>query len=158
MPNKKKAPVASYRLLVQKKNKKVKSPNRKQTTVNQKHSSPSLSPDILLLVAFGLFLLVLPTIMTYVVPCFRAIPGQSYAFAECNSVLALDRFVWFAIGGLSGLVTMLFASRKQHHRSVARVTTLSIICALGIIAAYYIYMPQAASAAELAPIRLDTLK
>lgn len=144
------------------KKKHTRSANRQtpihHKTVNHRYQRASFYPDVLLLVTFGLFLLVLPTIIAYIVPCFRPQPGQSFSYTECNSVLALDRFVWFAIGGLSGIVFMLYGSRKQHHRSVARITTLSIICALAIVAAYYLYIPQAASAAELAPIRLDSLK
>lgn len=138
-------------------NKVTKLQSTKHNPKPQALSSKLSFTTLAILSAFGLFLLFLPMIISYAIPCFHAALGSSFTYAECNSLLALDRFMWFAIGGMSGVILMVFFTQKGKKNWLSQLLIFGAIASIAVIISYYIYIPQAAHAADLAPVRIDSI-
>ena len=104
---------------------------------------------ILLLSLFAFYLLLIPRIVTALTPCLDPLSIQSYDQEKCNGVLAMDRFVSLALGGL--LVTLIVGyiaikpTLKQFVSASLGLTAL-------VILAYYIYLMPAQQSVDAAAI------
>jgi len=107
---------------------------------------------------YGLYLAALPELNRYLIPCLVSFPGQltSYVYEQCNTVLALDRFIALALVGLTiegGVLLIL----KKHRSLLPLVATTAVLAGLACVA-YYWYVPVAEAAVKRAPIILESLK
>lgn len=102
---------------------------------------------------FIMYLLTLPHIVSLSVPCLRPIPGQSYEFNDCRVLYALDRYLFYALGGFSVMVLSLFFFSKN--RRIKPILGTAALLSILIIILFHVYIPQAEKQVRSAPVILD---
>ena len=106
--------------------------------------------------SYAFFLLALPQILALVVPCLKHLPGSaSYAYQECNILLALDRFVLAALIGASLILCAVFLLITP--RRLLRLGVTATMLAILTILSYYIYIPRVEAQIYQVPIIFDSI-
>jgi hypothetical protein len=125
----------------------------RNVTLRRIISALTRKPVLIVLSVFLFYLMLLPLIITKIVPCLRALPGNSFSWNECHVTLALDWYIGLALLGLGFALTGVFiwSSRPKYLSfAVAAVILTSVT-----ILAYYFYIPHAEAQVRKAPIVLS---
>ena len=109
--------------------------------------------NIIIIGIYCFYLITLPRIVSFLIPCLKKLPGQSFSYSQCHITLALDKFIYLALIGLG--LTLFAQYFKQRH--IFQTLFLSILLSLCAIASYYIYIPRIEKQITSAPIILEPL-
>lgn len=105
---------------------------------------------------YTFYLVLIPSIMTRLVPCMALQFGQSYDYANCNLSRALDRFLLLALAGLAvGLFVLFSQFKSSGYRAIAFT---GAVCASLSILSFHLFLPYAEGVMKRAPIILESLR
>lgn len=95
---------------------------------------------LLMIFVYVLFLIFLPTLLSFWIPCLTGIENQSFAYDACTVELPLYYYtaLSLAVMGLL-LIAFFFINRK---RSLLQVFIFGCVLSLMAIIGFYAYIPQ----------------
>ena len=127
-----------------------------KSRVNIKSTVAKYNNEIVVILIYSLYLLIVPQVLKFSIPCLGAKGEMAYTFQECNIHLVLDKLVVVILIGyvVTTLTYYLYKGRGKLKQTIA----VSVVLLVLSIAAYYIYLIPVTSKAYNNPVILTPTK